>query len=63
MAGRKMLESIKDPYIAANVNVPRDASAFIELCKLDVPKNAVNCIINATPSTRMFFQILQLSFG
>lgn len=47
--------------MAARVNVPREASEFTELCKLEAPQNAVKCSIKAKPTTRTFFHIRHCS--
>lgn len=61
--GRNMLDSMSDPYMAAKVNVPKEASEFTELCRFEAPQNAVKCIMNAKPMMRTFFHILHFSPG
>lgn len=61
--GRNIFDINNEAYIAASVNVPRDASEFTELCKFDAPQNAVKWIMNANPVNSTFFHILQFSSG
>lgn len=64
LTGRNMLDRISEPQIMAKVVDPRAPSELIVLCKLEVPQNAVKCIMNANPITTTFLVIRMFSlFG
>lgn len=60
--GRKMLDRISEPYMAASVYVPSESLVFSELCRLAVPWKAVKCTIKATPMTTTFLVMRTCSY-